>query len=374
MRRERILSLDLLRGLFLVIIFVDHLSWQPSLFFQFITSNTGLYASAAEGFFMISGVLVGYIYGPRILSSRKNTIFRILKRAGLLYILAVIFTLLYSFWSLSLDAPNPLFALWPGDIPSMIINTFTLNYNYGWTDYLSKYALFMLFSPIALLLIAKKKWWIVAIASASIWLFLRKDFTFISAASWQLVFTSGILVGYYLPRIEKIVKSASTKFSFPFLKAIVITGITSYILIAVWSSIVPFVIFHFLSGLPTEIAEFITKIENFRANTLVYFVKDSIELSRYLIGTLWFATLYILFRRYEDILNRMTRGLLLNLGQNSLFVYCLQAFVLFTLDVVFRPPHPNILLNTFVGVAGVAFIIVVTKYRNHIPYLKGKSI
>lgn len=67
-KRPRILALDLLRGAFLVAIIVDHLHWGPS-WFRLLSGGGKMFTSPAEGFFAISGILVGYIYGPRMVKS-----------------------------------------------------------------------------------------------------------------------------------------------------------------------------------------------------------------------------------------------------------------------------------------------------------------
>ena len=64
-RRKRIPTLDLLRGAFMVAIIVDHLNWGPSLW-HLLSGGGAMWVSPAEGFFAISGILVGYIYGPRL--------------------------------------------------------------------------------------------------------------------------------------------------------------------------------------------------------------------------------------------------------------------------------------------------------------------
>jgi hypothetical protein len=58
----RIIALDYLRGFFIVVIIIDHL-WRWPNIFQYMTGRGELWVSAAEGFVMISGMLVGYIHG-----------------------------------------------------------------------------------------------------------------------------------------------------------------------------------------------------------------------------------------------------------------------------------------------------------------------
>src|SRR3989339_456486 len=60
--KRRIHELDLLRGFFILVIIIDHLQFWPSPL-TFLTGEGRLWVSAAEGFFLISGLLIGYIRG-----------------------------------------------------------------------------------------------------------------------------------------------------------------------------------------------------------------------------------------------------------------------------------------------------------------------
>jgi len=58
----RIQELDLLRGYFIAVILIDHIQRWPS-FYTYLTGQGRLWVSAAEGFFIISGLLIGYLRG-----------------------------------------------------------------------------------------------------------------------------------------------------------------------------------------------------------------------------------------------------------------------------------------------------------------------
>ena len=83
-KRRRIFELDLLRGFFVVIIIIDHLQLWPSPL-RYLTGEGRLWVTAAEGFFLISGLLVGYIRGFKNKDkSLKDISIKLIKRAGLL--------------------------------------------------------------------------------------------------------------------------------------------------------------------------------------------------------------------------------------------------------------------------------------------------
>src|SRR5690606_27685930 len=116
------------------VIFADHLVYAPSLFFQFATGTSGMFASAAEGFFAISGILVGYIYGPKILKHTKSVILKIWRRALLLYTLTVSFTIFYTAWAHFSPGGYPRQPNWQGSLGDLMLNAATLQFHFGWAD------------------------------------------------------------------------------------------------------------------------------------------------------------------------------------------------------------------------------------------------
>ena len=362
-KRPRILALDLLRGLFLLVILADHLAWTPSLLFQFVTAYTGMVASAAEGFFMISGLLVGYIYGPKILIHTKKTFKKLWRRGILLYILAVLFTLMYTLWGYSIPE---------GYIRSSteiatnfndaLIGAITLSYSFGWADFLNRYAVFMIIAPIALWLIAKQKAYIIIVVSLLVWFFLGNLPIWSTFTAWQIVFFSGIIVGYYLPTIEAVATATRER-----VKSLTIfTGISilSFVVTAFFVATPPLLLLSFNPVINTDITNFITQVNSFRELILLHFDKISLSFLRLIAGTIWFTGLYILFRRYESTINKKSFGILLLLGTYSLFVYSLQALLIFAIDTTVAPPLvPNpslILLNTFIGMGSMGIIYFAT--------------
>src|SRR5207302_8625310 len=135
-RCEGILALDLLRGYFLVVIVIDHLAFFPSVF-QFASGRGELWTSAAEGFFIISGLLVGYIYGPRLEQNASQAVQKILCRAAKLYIWAVTLTWLFVWWAHYVDASRIKEGLWVAPpLGQFLYKTLTLQYSYGWANFL----------------------------------------------------------------------------------------------------------------------------------------------------------------------------------------------------------------------------------------------
>lgn len=360
--RERIQALDLLRGTFLIEIISNHISWSPSLF-TFIGGGGRLPASAAEGFFTISGLLVGYLYGPKVLRGTEKIFKKIWKRAGLLYMLSVLFTFLYTAWA-SLEPESAKYSsVYHGNPVQFIIDTLTLRHTFGWADFLNRYALFMAVAPFVVWLVARGKAWIVVVASISIWLLFRRVDALSPFSAWQLVFMLGIVLGYYLPHIETWFRSLSKSLQRTIFATTCLTALATYII-----SIVFFVFLPIIHPHDTQIINLGQQIFQ------QYFDKDHIAPARFAIGILWFAALYMLFRKYEKQVSRYTLGILEVFGRQSLFVYGLHAFILFFIDLYIVPPpvHTKV-LNTIATLLVLAIIYFATYYRAHITEF-GKKI
>lgn len=349
-KRSRILTLDLLRGLFLVIIFADHLAYAPSLFFQFATGTSGHFASAAEGFFAISGILVGYIYGPKILSHTKKIVIKMWQRALLLYGLSVGFTLVYTAWAALLPGGYLRQPNWQGPLTDLLVQSLTLQFHFGWADFLARYAIFMFIAPLAIWLIAKHHAWLVALISVAIWALSGHAAGWQIFTAWQVVFMIGIIIGFYLPQIESLAKQIPKPKRTLLWWLVVSVATISYGFVVLRFVVAPAIYPGISDAIPGE--------------WLPYLDRESVGIARIGIGIVWFSTLYLIFRRFEEWINSSTKGVLLLLGQNSLFVYSVEAFVIFSLDVFLPAPHnSSILGNTIIGTVGMALIYFVTRYK-----------
>lgn len=352
--RERILALDLLRGTFLIEIIAYHSIWSPSLYI-FIGGGGRLPASAAEGFFAISGLLVGYLYGPKILTKTAATFKKIWKRAALLYGLTLFFTFLYTAWAVLEPNSAKYATMWHGDPVEFITKTLTLRYTFGWADFLARYAVFMFYAPFAVWLVAKGRAWVVALVSFAVWLLFRETDIFLPYSAWQIIFMYGIILGYYLPHIESWFRGLSKKYRRIIATAIGVPAALTYI-----TSIILFVVIPLAQPHNVALADFNNQVS-------LFFFKDYVAPPRIAIGVLWFTALYMLYRRYEKSISRYTFGVLEVFGRQSLLVYSLHAFVLFAIDIYLRPqPGSTKILNTIVTTAILIFIYLIAYYRAHI--------
>lgn len=346
-KRKRIISLDLLRGFFLFVIIVDHIQRWPN-GFDFLTGRGDLWMSAAEGFVTVSGILVGYIYGPRMVHNLKQTWLRLWKRALVIYAAVVGLSFFFMFYSFAVAAlPNEsleFVAKYKDNIPGLLFDTFTLQYMYGWSEFLSHYVIFLLFAPLILWLVVKRMAFLVVILSVLLWMIVfspfelrgRYDFT----ASWQLLFVLGIVIGYYFPAIVAWVRRTFTPTQRIYGGwAICISGfILAYgSLYLSWGN-------HLLGDIAPALRPFTDAVQTswntFFTQSGFEALVDKVTLGplRIIFGAVVFWALLIIFQTYREKIDYWTGGILRTLGEKSLFVYGLQSVVVFLIGLYVLEP------------------------------------
>lgn len=353
---KRIIALDLLRGFLLAVIAIDHVARFPNPY-ELFTGRGILWVSAAEGFFIISGLLVGYLYVKRMKTSPRQTTLKIWKRAALLYALSLFWTLSFTLCAWLMQGNTGLKpGVWHGDMATFWIDFLSLRYVYGWADFLAYYAQFMLVAPLVVWLITKRLTWLAVAVSVTMWaLFREQSF----ALGWQILFMLAIVAGAYLPRLEAWGRQLPRRvraFSFHTVvsSAILLLSISATAVIAL-----PFALKYQVLGIFTEpVSQMLTAVSAING----WFNKETLPLPRLLAALLVFVAFYLVFRRHETVLHRKTKGILSVLGQRSLFVYCLQAVLVFGINLVV-PTDINIIASTFLTTVVLALLYIGTQIR-----------
>lgn len=355
-KSNRILALDLLRGYFLAVILIDHLAQFPG-FFELFTGKGWLWASAAEGFFIISGVMVGIIRGKELQKQAFVVVAKKLwRRGGQLYLWAVGLTLLYTaiglYFAGSADLKPDLAT--DASVLTIVWNTITLQYIYGWADFLPHYAICMLIAPAGLYLLRKRLWWAVLLLSLAAWFMRGTSFVI----AWQLLFFGGMVAGYHLQDIQAWIST------WPSLRRkLVQRGIYSLTFVTLAASVTVVHVRPFLEGYqetgPMVVSNMSQYSQVLADRTGWLFDKITLAPGRIVVAALWFLTLYLLFRRFEAPIVRRLGWLLLPLGRNSLFVYIAQSAWVFALPLLL-PSTTNLWLNIALNVASLLLIWRVT--------------
>ena len=303
---------------------------------------------------MISGMLVGYVYGPRMVRNALGTTKKIWKRAFLLYSLTVLLTFLFVWWGNLSDVAHVKEGLWTQpNIPEFIFKSLTFQYYYGWADFLPYYAIFMAWAPLALYAITRGKSWLVLAVSAACWIFRGQSFEL----GWQLLFMGSMVVGWYLPRIEASARALAPlvqrRLKLGLYTAAAVMVVASVLTIRVGEAMV-----HEYAGfaaLPQFAQSTFLWLDSTRDFMTPLIVKWTLEPVRIFTAIVWFTALYILVRQHEGWIQKHTYGFLKTLGERSLVVYVTHAFTIFALLLVVPGSH-GFLLNTLLGAMVIAFV------------------
>ncbi|MCA9348808.1 OpgC domain-containing protein [Candidatus Saccharibacteria bacterium] len=351
---NRILAVDILRGYFIFVIIIDHLGRFPGLF-ELFTGKGQLWVSAAEGFFFVSGMMIGLVRGKRALNKPfRQVAKKILSRAWVLYIWSVVLTLGFTAVGIMLSGHE---GVKPGltasrDYIQIFRDTLSLNYAYGWTDFLALYVKFMVFAPVAIWLLRKNMWYLVLAASGYIWY----QSGIAHDQGWQILFFGGTILGYYLDKIESTVLGWKKYWQRLWLYAIY--GLT------IGSLIVSIYAVHGRTVLETmnmSVPNWLVESQAVINQTFgAHFERISLQLPRLAMFCLWFAALYVLTRRYETLIINKTKDFFTLFGQNSLYVFIMQGIVIFFVDL-FLPRGNQFIFNVLINTCGLMFFYTITK-------------
>lgn len=339
--KERFKALDLLRGFFIVTIICDHLSRWPSVF-QVLSGKALLWVTAAEGFVIISGLLIGYIRGFKAQSHDfKAVTFKIWRRALTLYVWAVLGSIIYTFilWYTPLIGGAPFIPYEENKWMHMVLDSITLNYTFVWVYFLKLYALFLAAAPLAIWLLRKGYGWIVALLSLGLlalgWLTKNE------VLQWQIIFFIPVVAGYYMPAIQDWWQKQTS-----FKRRVIAASILGAMLITIMLSVIG--------------TDYPAISQALATATTQLFAKDSISLFRAAIAFLWFTGFLLIFIRFEKYIQKWLGWLLMPIGTHSLTAYIVHGAALIVISFFFVS-NPSLIGNTLLDILAILIVWAIIK-------------
>lgn len=339
---KRIHELDLLRGFFIFVIVIDHLQFWPSPL-RYLTGEGRLWVSAAEGFFLISGLLIGYIRAYKGRSTHLSVLTKKLaSRAFMLYVwgigitlFVVLFTMMVGQHAQLPSLPNEqTLASWPSLLWAIVSG----QYFSGLIYFLRLYAIMLLVTPLFLWLVRKGQFIVIVALMLGAYLL---SFRWPEAAlQWQLLFFGAALIGYKFEAIIGYFRShRATK------KLFVITSLTA-------TTITILLSFFFVFGWdivenPDNTLMSRDTYVGLRQGIDPIFSNNPMAPGRIILAFVWFSGLLVIIHLLKRYILRALGWLLIPFGERSLSVYCLQALLL-PIIVVLIPVSSNQLLNATV--------------------------
>jgi hypothetical protein len=361
--KQRIASFDLIRGYFIFMILIDHLRRFFGVY-EIFTGRGAQWASAAEGFFFVSGIMLGMVRGRKMVNQKFNLVLeKCWSRALKLYFWAI--GLSFGFSALAkIFVNNPglkdIEKVYPDNL-SLVKDTLLLKFNYGWADFLGFYAIFLLIAPLAIWMLRKKLWHILLGLSLVVWILgtgMKSDL--IVVQSWQILFFGGMIIGFYRKEIEAWISRLQPKVKLCLTK--VIYSLSALTLIAS-------VYFTTIAKEYSKSSQFLTNLLNldwannfWHQNLEKLFLKSTLPPLRLLVFLLWFSALYMLVNKFELKIKKWLGWLLIEFGQSSLYVYIMHAVLLFGLDLII-PDGQFWLVNFLINTSFVLVIWLMAKRK-----------
>lgn len=358
----RIATFDILRGYFLVGILIDHLHFFPTLV-DWWSMRGGLFVSMAEGFFLISGIILGIVRGAKLVDEPFQKVTKLLLSRGFqLYITSVVLTLLFTFiawrfymgWpGLKPDIAPPGTSLW-----QLLWETITLRYFYGWADYLRLYAVFLFVSPLFMWLL-RRGWWYVGLAgSVFVWLLFPDPLVATGLEqeqaqllSWQLIFFIGMTIGFYWGNLQSWWQALSKRTRTTSLAVLwTVAGVTLLYSVA-----------SLLSAMGYDMSWMHATPEIRHRLFVKFFDKEQLPLTRIALAMIWFWAAFALVRTFEKPIQKWMGWLLITFGTNSLYVYTVNAFMIFFIHLYFA--SGSIWFNTTIVFACIAATLLMIRYK-----------
>jgi hypothetical protein len=351
----RDLRLDFLRGYFVFVMTVDHLAMFPA-WTSLLTGANRLWISAAIGFIIISGLVLGSLYRCRVKEKGWNwSVMQIGRRAIMLYLLSAISRLILAtgdyvlrlFW----ERPSPLPENYWRLVEGALLST---RYWFAYVDMLTLYAFLLPMGLGAIYLIRQGKWKWVTLGSFLLWVAGRTDpaaFSFLrigfNVFLWQFPFTLSVIIGYYRQEIGRW----WGKRPFPKPTSTLLVCSTFALLIINY-----LIVFHGLwPGIDWK-----------EVNSLI-FDKFSVDPGRILVAFWVFAGAYKLITQFWTVWQKLLGWLLLPLGQNALIAYLVQGFLSYFISRLpgFPFPDHDPIIMGFLHLGVVLFVWQVTRSIAH---------
>jgi enterochelin esterase-like enzyme len=368
--RGRDMRIDLLRGYFVLAMILDHVRGPSPLYL--LTGGNRFFTSAAEGFILTSGLVTGLVYRRMIARAGIGaSLNKLLVRAGVLYLLTIGLTLaflplseiLYLPWAQGVSLANPL---------ELIVSVLTLHRTYYLVDVMALYTVLFLIAPLAFILIAQGKTWVVLGFSWLLWgLYqffpeamalpwpMAGNYLF-QLAPWQALFFSGLVLGAQQHRIPTLGCNGTRN-------ALIITGLLTAGLIAGY-----FVLDPPTDAMPTQIA----LVSGVPLDVRLWFqenlfAKADVRPGRLFASAIVFSFLFFLTTHFWERIRRGLGWLLLPLGQHALYAYTVHVGAVALVALALAPlrlPYPGPQwLNALIQLAALLAIWALTRWQIAAP-------
>ncbi|MFZ1343409.1 OpgC domain-containing protein [Thiothrix eikelboomii] len=371
----RDLRLDLMRGFVVPLLFASHFEFFSLL--MFIGWERLGVVSTAEIFVILSGIVVGMVYGKKVKREGLPVVMPdLIKRSVDLYRISVIMILIvaairYLPWINSTvittfydAANNQTYQLYPEagtKLSTILSKALLLQIGPHQFQVIGLYVvMFILITPLVFFMLTKQRvvlllaisWVIYAIHYGAPRQSLRPtgaqfEYAF-PIMAWQLIYVHGMVVGYYKQEVLAFFKTSLGK-------------------ALLWVSILLALCFlfftwnHPLPHIPQWISLNLIAPETFHHLNSEYFSKSQLGVGRLLNVVVLFISMYALLTVCWQPINKALGWLLIPLGQASLYVFFIHIFLLLAIMNTPLPAYNNFWINTAIHASLLAVVWLMVK-------------
>lgn len=373
----RDLRIDYLRGFVMFVLVIAHTE-VFSLYNLIAWERIGL-VSGAGGFVMLSGLVVGMVYGARVRKkglgeATQSLVDRALQlyRANV-FIIGSVFLLraftivdvreVTTFTDRAAGVTAPLFTDPAGPLMNKIIDVLLLRAGPHQIQILGLYVVVLMVSPLALWLMAWKRTGVLLLISWVCYFYAQAFPGALTSAqfenafpilAWQVYYFTAMAVGYHRQRV------------FDFLRSRV------GMLVFAIAALIAAALFVFAQFTPNPYIPHWARLSGIDPGTFnavhdEFFQKNTLRIGRVVNWFALFLVLYWLLTRFWRVANRALGWFFIPLGQNSLYVFIVHVYVVLLISNVipfgFSIPPVNILFNTVVHTIALAVLWLMVRYQ-----------
>lgn len=335
--KDRVIALDYFRGICILLVIINHasfFSWPLT----YLTSSGVLWTSAAEMFFLISGITLWVVRGKYITTNFWTMVRKMWRRAAaiyLVYLLAVVASLYLAFVLTGHNMATHM----PGHLPaasglSLLTDLMTFKFSIGWANFLMFYAVFMVFAPFIMRSL-KSRWWFAA-PIASLGLYAASAYgqlpasPYLSFAVWQAYFVLGMLVGRWRLEILRLYFSLSRDLA----RKVAVFTVAAAGLMLVFS----YFLSHPASRVMYHLSQYgLLPSYFYRAYSHIYENHDWLSfllqnnragLLRPVAALVMMAGAYVIYQRFKRPLLKFSGSFVNSMGRETLWIFVAQALAI----------------------------------------------
>jgi hypothetical protein len=356
----RDIALDLLRGLAMVVLVVNHVHLDSAL-----ERVTEPFLSAAEALIAVSGVVTGMVFGRRWLTrGARATSLALLRRARKLYLASVVVVALVGLLTLVPGPATEALTVAPRTTgPDLyafegpwrtLLAVVTLEAGPWQFNIMAFFVAVLTLTP-AILWALQRGWWI-GVLGASWALFALGRITGLEVLPsqsegpfplliWQVLFVHGVVLGRHRDRVAALLRRRGVR------PAVVAT-------IVLAAGLAAYVRLHELGFSPFGMAP-----AGWRAWDREHFHKPTLDAARLLSMVAFTAAAYLVLRRFGAVAERTAGRVLLPLGRAAFYVFVVHVFVCLALATLLPGAGPGPAASTAVQLGALAAIVLLVRHE-----------